>query len=429
MSGSFDAERHLRLAGERQLLDAGRRATTLPLQLGEIAGALVAVQALDEEVAREIVEDYGTALALRGGGGLPVVARPRLQASGPAGPPTAARIAACDAVVDVGGSKVTVLFASLRPDSAALAVVWSLDPGPGGGFGPTMRRHMVRGAGVPGVRLTDDRGTTRLAGFSGGGSPAKQRGELRTDQPLAVNTEWIEVDGHRVALVDRPPPARVALETLQGSSPAEAHLWSRLASGRHGPHGGPFPPQVDVAIETLVAAGALEPDDPLVGEVRAVLGAFSGQPLQGAVREPWQSLLASHWRAATRSCVVPAGVVTPAIGGVTVALDAVVLAEGEMEVHVRTSDPPGHPWVADVIPVGPRLVWWAEDELGNHYLGAPSRWSGGPQGASGVVSFWPSVDDRVRRLRLTPTAGRERAVVDVALPDKGVALYGKEGDR
>ena len=415
VSESFHAELYLRLAGERQLLDGNARGN-LPIEIAEIAeiaGALVAIDALSEDAARSIVEDYGKALALRGGSAF-ALAQSAVRSPGPTSPPTAARVAACDAVVDVGGSEVTVLFVSLRSDSAAVAVTMSFNPAmPGGGLGTPPLTHP---GAVGGVHLTDDRGTTRAATFSGGGSPAKYRGELHTNQPLALDTKWIELDGQRMDLVESPEIQKVTLEVLEQMSAAEAHLWSRLAGGRHGPHGGPFPPQIEVAIDTLTRAGALEPGDPLIAEVRSVLEGFSGQPQNVTLREPWQSLLASQWRAATRHCVIPIGVVTPPIDERSVALEALVLEEGVLELYVRTPGALGMPWGPDAL--DRPLIWWAEDDLGNHYLGAPSRSTGGPHGASSTITYWPAVDDRARCLRVLPTAGRVRAVVEIPLPAK-----------
>ena len=411
----FNAELHLRLAGERLLLGGTTGGARVPLQfeLAEIAAALVAVQALEEAPATQIIADYGLALTLRNRGGMPFMAQPVGGPPAPFAPPSPARVAVCDAELELGGSKVHVLFASLRPDSATLSVTFLPAWGPGGRPGPRM------GNPLNGVQVSDDKGSTCAAMFSGGGSPARYQGELTTTRPLAVDTKWLELDGQRIALLDAATPPPVTVETLPIGSDAEAHLWTRLASGRHGPHGGPFPPQIEVAVETLITAGALDPDDPLVDEVRAVLAAFSGQPLQRSVREPWQSLLNAQWRSSTRSGVTTIGVVTPSIGDGPIGLDALVLADGNMELHIRLSQNPGGPWGMHGLPVGPQLVWWAEDDLGNHYLGAPSRWSGGPQGMVGTVAFWPSIEERAQTIRLAPTAARERAMVELTLPRCG----------
>jgi hypothetical protein len=65
----------------------------------------------------------------------------------------------------------------------------------------------------------------------------------------------------------------------------------------------------------------------------------------------------------------------------------------------------------------PRVAWWAEDNLGNHYLGGSGGWGGGPDVTEGTVGFFPALDASATELHLQPTLTTERAVITVRLPD------------
>jgi hypothetical protein len=274
------------------------------------------------------------------------------------------------------------------------------------------------GGGIRQLQLSDDQRQTATAHFSGSGDHTGFRGRLVTNQALSTATKWIDIETDRIELPDASSAPPITFEALDGSDdPAERYLWGRLTAGRHGPHGGHRPPMIEVAIETLLDAGAIAPDNPVLEEVRAVLAAFSGQPPAAALREPWKSLLAAPRREGGQSAVVPLGVVTPSIGDLVVAFDALVLTDGVFEVHVETSPNVGLQWG----PMQPSLAttpitWWAEDNLSHHYLGAVTNWAGGPDLGTGTVVYWPSLDPGATELRLTPTGARHRAVINVGIP-------------
>src|SRR5262245_57901458 len=62
----FDAERYLRLVGERVLLGEGFEENPWPSPLSGAARALVAVGAIDRDRARSVLDDYDLATLLRG---------------------------------------------------------------------------------------------------------------------------------------------------------------------------------------------------------------------------------------------------------------------------------------------------------------------------------------------------------------------------
>lgn len=422
MVRAFDPELHLRLAGERVVLDACEdRPMPWVMSLEEVAAALAAVGALPEDRAREIADDYRVALGLRGRGPMlpPSFRRPGTGRVGGT-PPAAlhvARVVACEAALDVAGWRVEVHVVTLTEETTTLAVSASggppprrpQAPGPGAGMGPPLRV----------VRLADDRGRRVTARFSGRGSPRGWYGLLTGDGPLSVGTRWIEVGADRVALGEvASPTVTVEVEALPDASPAERYLRGRLTAGRHGPHGGPRPPMIDVAVATLVEAGALAPDSPVIAEVQDVVAAFSGQAPASPLAEPWSSLVAAIATQSDWSFVLPLGVVTPELGGTAVAVDALLACEGVVEAHVRVAPATALGQAPRPDVVAGALAWWAVDDLGNPYLGSVENWRAGAEVASGTVVYWPALHPRARQLVLLPTAGDRRARIAVDLPQR-----------
>jgi len=425
VTDGFDAELFLRLVGERLVLErAGRRPEPWPAApLYETASALVAVGALDEPVAEEVLTDYERAMQVRGAHGLVGLHRPP-PSGRPSGDLPAARVWACDEALELAGGRLHLHCVALRPDGASLLVSFAPAPAPGGGgppppFGrprPMAGRHPM--AALQQVTVVDDRGTAVTATFSGGGSPATWRGQLQTGpgQALSTSTRWLEIGGTRVVLGEPVTPPAVTVEPLGDAGQAERFLWGRLTSGRHGPHGGPHPPMVEAAVEALVAAGALAADSPVIEQVADVMAAFSGQVPARRLPDPWQSLVRSLPRQGSRSFLVPLGVVTPPLSGPKVAVDAVFAQDGVLEAQVRVTGP--GPWGQRFGRVGQAVSWWAEDDLGNHYLGSPGNGGGGPEGWQGTIGFWPSLDDRASALTLAPTGADARALIRFDLPAK-----------
>lgn len=421
MARDFDPELHLRLAGERAVLDPPEKGDLWGRALDEMAAALVAVDALSEQRAKQIADDYRLALGLRGRG--PLVPPGHLAAvSASPGRATVpelrpARVAACEASLDLAGATVRVHYVVLGDDRTTLAVSASVPPGaglpaagPGGRYGPAAR------AALHGLQVADDRGLRATTRFEGTGTGDQWEGMLHADRPLSVDTRWVDLGTGRLALGEPPPPPTVEVEVLPPASPAERYLRSRLTAGRHGPHGGARPPMVDTAVATLLAAGALDRDSPVVAEARDVVAAFSGQPPAAPLPEPWASMVAAIANQSDWEFVLPVGVVTPALCGATVAVDAVLARNGVLEAHVRVSPADalgGGPWSR--LAASP-VTWWARDDLGTHYLGWVGGWQGDPAGATGTVVYWPSLDARARRFVLVPTAGDRRALVRLELP-------------
>ncbi|HEX4109286.1 MAG TPA: hypothetical protein VHX88_14210 [Solirubrobacteraceae bacterium] len=423
----FDAERHLRLAGERALLDGELHARgPFGSPLSDAAAALLAVEAIDRERAEAVVEEYRLAVAvrMREGGmrpgarisrpmtGVPIGHSSTVFGGGPAPAALAPRrLIPCDRHLETATAHIHVRYASLSAEATVLGVRLELSAGSSGRpMFATRAGVPLRPGGPPTVTLRDDRGTRASAHFAGAGDGRAMHGTLAAHTPLAADTAWIELDGERIELDEAVVPPPVALEALPDEPPALRHLWHLLAGngGLRGPT-----PDLDPIIETLVAAGTLAVDDPALDGVRAVRDALHftpGQPAGAAVPEPWRSLLARQGATDGRTFSMLIGAATPPIAGVAVVAVELESREEGFDLEVHTV--PGI-----VYPREPAVLrWWAADDLGNQYLGNIGRWSGSEQGGSGQVAFWPALHPRASRLRLMPTGPSERAVVEVTLP-------------
>jgi hypothetical protein len=433
-----DAELYLRLTGERALLEPAAddgRPDDSPLSTA--AHALVAVGALRAGVAQAIVDDYGLALAYRAGEPAHfhhVRAQRAAFSTTPVPALGPLRAVPCHRLIEqpwgqlflnyvVLSDEVTLLHVTMRPASAP--------PGQrrmgarrgglaGRGPGPRGPGHRVIGQGLPRqLTVTDDRGTTSTGSFSGGGSDDEWRGRFEARPPLAPDTAWIEVLGERIGLPSTPSAGvQVRMEPQAHADLAHRYLWVRLASLAevHSPDA------METSISALVAAGALKPDDPAIGEVRAVArGLFQGSGTtpgtNAALPEPWRSMLARRGRAGGPEGLAVAGATTPPLDGFTLALLALRSTNEWFSADVETV--PGLPhwhWpFASGVVARPLLAWWAADDRGRHYLGRQGEWHSSEDSSGGQVEFWPALDPAARMLDIMPTTMTARAVIQVPL--------------
>jgi hypothetical protein len=284
--------------------------------------------------------------------------------------------------------------------------------------------------GAPQLQLTDDQGNTVTApcGPAGGGGPGGFEVVATAQVPLSPTTRWIDVGTDRIDLSGTDSAPKVRLEDVPRSDPALAHLWRRLATSR-----GPMPigGDLEVAIDALVAVGALDPASAELRQVREVAdvitGAFhpamaavaAGRPSPSGLPEPWASLAATQSQPVRRgpSGTMFVGGVTPPIDGITVIVEDITSQPDGFTVNVATTPGSGLGGPVSPAPLGPgdSLAWWAEDDRGGVYLGATTNWGGGPDHARGTVQFAPAIDPYCRELRLLPTGEKQRAVVPIAL--------------
>jgi hypothetical protein len=437
-AAKFDAELYLRLTGEQALLDrGGDQGQPWDAPLDAAAHALVAVGAMTAGAAQQVVDDYYLALSYRGDEQhfhhRHVMAQRSAATADPGFGPL--RAVPCGRVIEQPWGQLIISYLVLSDKATILHVTMRPAPAPGRPVFQTARAAIMRaraghrpggrgmgghtvGPGLPGMlTLTDDRGTTAPAGFSGGGSGTEWSGQFEARPPLAPETAWIEILGERIETAGEPPGGvEVWVEPVTEQDPARRYLWARLASvtGYHDPEA------IEPTIGTLVAAGALAADDPVIGQARAAAaqhahGSGSGLASHGPLPEPWRSLLAARGRGAGPVGLVVAGVVTPRFDGITAAVLAVDsnVDQFSADVELVPSVPHWHAFRSRVDE--PILAWWAADDRGHHYLGRPGAWHSSDDRSGGQIEFWPGLDPTAAVLDIMPTTVSARAVIRVPL--------------
>lgn len=422
MVANFDAELYLRLIGEEFLLDASRDRGGWSSPLDEAANALVAVGKISAANARGIAADYHLAQLIRSRDGFhPAAMRARRSTRRK---PTALklkRVVPLTAAIEYPQGRLELRYAVFEGQETALAFVYRTTPdlqrarGPRGSWMTIGAGQMPWGAAS--ATVTDDRGNSGALSFSGGGSELEWTGRLRTQDPISAETRWLELDGQRVELNATPVSAEVTIEELPETDLARRYLWLLLGcNDRHGPT-----EALDPALDALIAAGALMPDDPVIDELHAVRERLPRHPRHnrgaGAVRklpEPWRSLLRRAGKDDGPSGLIVLGAGTPMFDGHCVAILSIESDNSGFCAEVEvTGGALHHPRFG--AGAGERLVWWARDEKRNSYLGSAGRWSGSEVRGSGEIRFWPALDPLAKRLEICPTTANVRAVVSFEL--------------
>ena len=427
-AAGFDAERYLRLMGERLLVSGDRNRQRGPFgdtRLGNAAKALVAVNAIDAGLAQSVVDDYLTAGAMRESGGRVH----RLMRFGPrSGPPavpaapTVSRLARCRGVLEEPSGTIECRYALLTSERVEIGVTWRAPPS----RTPRRRQRGPHGPSAPhgtGVTATDDRGKSVSCSFTGGGSEFVMTGRFVSTDPLSVETAWLELDGTRLYL-ERPPALQpVKIAPLTNGSPAHRYLWHTLASGDRWHHN----VDIESLIDVLIDAGALTLDDPVLDGVRYVANGRRGpsHPLRGASTGPqrlpetvppeWRSVLTRTRPAGAQEGSLIVGVTTPEFDAGRVTITE-LLADGNgfsAEVAIEYNRG-GNPFTAARVDES-WVVWWAADDRGNWFLGDVGQWSGGGGAGQGTDEFHAALDRHATELRLMPATLRERAVITIPL--------------
>jgi len=318
---------------------------------------------------------------------------------------------ACDRRIEQQGGALDVRYVLLSAAATEVGVTQHVSSS-----GRHGHMAMVHGSG-PSATLADDRGTSVRSYFSGGGSESEWSGRLHAEKPLSPDTAWIEIDGVRIELTDELPALEVTVEPLPEQDPAWGHLWCSVAvpDRMHDRSS-----TVELAIEALLAAGAIQEDDPRLDELRGVVDHYGGGAMPRRHRrrrrmpEPWRSLRTYGASAGALRGEAVLGVATPLFDGITVAITT-LSASGEgfwIEVETRP-DVSGGPF--DLSLESPQVAWWARDDAGNHYLGDSGSWGSSDDQGSGTIEFQAGLDPKATQLELMPTGPTERAVIVVPL--------------
>ncbi len=325
-------------------------------------------------------------------------------------------MARSDRVITLPGGRLHLRYIRLADDATTLYVTVKDGSRPGSprtsgqGAGPWWGDE-----GPLEVTVADDRGTTAVAGFSGGGAGAAWLGQFRVSPALSPQTKWISVLGERIEIADGPPAAEVSVQARPAEDPARRYVWQRVAQLARQPGA---PALAGMATETLRAAGALSAGDPVGQEARDVLDALSrpgtGSPVATRIAGPWGSLLARRHVADGPVGAVVIGTVTPPFDGMVAVVTSMASWRSGFSIDVEVVPNPATGRLGDRVGQ-PRLTWWAEDSLGQPYLGSITSWNARDDGGDGQVDYSQALDPRAATLTLTPTALASRAIIPVPL--------------
>jgi hypothetical protein len=179
--------------------------------------------------------------------------------------------------------------------------------------------------------------------------------------------------------------------------------------------------EIGPIIEVFVAAGALDPDDPALVERRATAAAINDRtPTRSGVPPRWASILSRrpdrfHQPGEDDPIVTAIAATLPPIDGTYLRIEVLERREDSFSVLATLSPPPVPHHLAEG--PAPGLVWWGDDDRGNHYLGAIRGF--GSQGGEAIatVLFDQPLDPAATSLRLLPTGPTQRGVVTIPLSD------------
>ncbi len=411
----FDAERYLRLLGERELAsgaDLQHAELNGRAQLAPAAAAFVACGVLDADSAGAISSDYRRADALRLGDhhrlGHAVSTAPSIA---PAEPLAPRRVHALESEIHLeNGRKLLLHSLTIAEDDAWLqAEIHSEVP----------FQHGV-GAGGPALSIRTPEGKEIALGFSGGYSDHHARGRFSLQGVLDPTCSYIDVDGTRVEL---PPPAEpppVLVESFGSAGVGLRYLWQLLATVGHRPQR----QNIEGALAALQAAGVVAEDDAEVAAIRWVTdlqqgrsrhlrGSGAGTPPAPGVPAPWRSLLAGPRPTSGARGAIALAATTPVFDGVSIAINHLRSTAEGLAIDAETTGPAdSHPGFSAHYSVP--LAWWAADDRGHHYLGEIDGWSSNESGGKGEIRFGP-LDPEASELTFAVTALNARALISVPL--------------
>ena len=415
---AFDAEVYLRLLGERLLDDPDQQHGDRGSLLRGPAGALVVAGAIGGDQAWRVVDDYNTVSRIRAGAvGFVHFAPPsrRLKTGGL----RARQTVVIDREITFGRGQLLLRDLAIGPDGGALRYRWRRDTRSSSQLVSLFRRDRGFPWGDTPPEIVDPDGN-RLevrSGSPGGDSLDHWDGELELCGTIARDAAWLEVDGTRVDLHRRAARWEVRIESLEDQSPVERFLWRRLAVAET-PSG--LTTDLEPLIEALLAAGAVSEQSRLLKQLRAVAARMPRRPLHqrpapgGSTRglvEPWRSLLGRLGSDDGPAWTLVIGAVTPACDGVQFAAHSITSDLAGFEVAFEVAPNLRVSGALDELPV----AFWARDDRGNHYLGAPNEWSGSNDSAQGTMRYWPALDPRAKHLDLLVCVETHQAVVSVSL--------------
>jgi hypothetical protein len=223
------------------------------------------------------------------------------------------------------------------------------------------------------------------------------------------------------AHVVRPDATVLRVEEITPEDPATRFLFHELAT----PRMRFMREESPVAIDALVAIGALSPDNPQLEHVRAVarivgsrmpvrMGVAPSSGPVGDLPEPWRSVLGRRTgRAVGRTGTVTVAVTTPPIDGRIAEIRELISHGDHFELDVGLT---GWEPAYDLHRHHEGLEWWLTDDLGNRWLGENGHRGGGSITLYNCsIEFSPGLDPKATKLELALMGLTQRCVIPIDL--------------
>lgn len=363
-----------------------------------VAGALVAVGAIDVATAESITGGFEAALAVRSliDPRWPMIqplARQRHQVSAPpsAGP---MRVVPVSAVLRfrLDGRNAELHLLSLVQTSASTSLTAAVRL-PAAGTRPAAGSGAARMQRIPPLVAHDDQGGSYQLEFGGRRTRTQWDGVLRIKPRPPEDICWLKIRppapapksrSVRIDLTLPPTPAEVTAAHSAGPGDrlldlaAEELLAARLLPDSDG--SSPEAARLADLAAALQAVGALENDSPALGRLVGLCRQVGIAPPTESARSAdmpiaWLSLLADGLRQDGTSRAVPLAVLLPELDGARYALAGLVSSATEFTLHVRgTGRSPMQPTAWHRLmetgdPAGVQFSWWATDSAGRWHLG------------------------------------------------------------
>jgi Sigma-70 region 2 len=354
-----------------------------------VAQVLIAVSALDDEVAEQILGDFELALAVRrprfpgpGAGSLvrSPAARLRAAAPGSAGPGSAGPVARPGRVVRLG-RQIPLRGADLTGEVYLLSYAQTSS---GPQFSLLARTRSQPGSAAAGnwpeiplleqFTATDDRGTRyRMRVRDLGGGP--DGWTLMLDPRPSYDPRWLDLStapGEPATRIDLTLPSDTVLVTASQTTagPGE-HLLHAVAARLLAETAGPWPGSPPAAarglgdvVAALRAAGVLSSLSPVPAQLAALCASLDlaghgiTEPPARDLPTPWLSMLAYYQCRKTRAAPARDGcaaavAVLAGLDGITLAILGLHNCAGSTVLHIQASGP-----MSDVSYAPEELYYW-----------------------------------------------------------------------
>ncbi len=392
-------------------------------RVATLAAALADAGAIDEVIAESIIEDLRTSLAARslldqgellGRAPFPhwLWHNPVRQAA-PAGPLRAIPVGAtADLVVEGQAARAYLGTLILGPSTASLTVTAKFSPDATEDSLNGMPPEMLA---MESCAVTDDRGGTYQANYSGGGGDDRWDGMLSLRPLPPAGLRWLDVSlqGAEPANLTAVQPARPVTSTsLPADTVADGYLDALtaellLTGWIEEPEAGTQPHVVEVA-SGLLAAGVMAAGSPAprrLAAAAALLGLDLPPPLAliqpGQLPPEWVGMVARRDSDDGPTGVMPVAAALPEVDGAHCVITE-LHSEPEqaiMHVHARGWPTDGHFRSLPTMP----FRWAARDDVAGQYVVGPHGSSSSDDEADLELELQPAINPAAHTLEIILT--------------------------